>query len=639
MIDIGALHAQVIHLAALAHTDFDAVAVLTKLCDAARSTMEVDGVGVMASDGVRTRFVDTDHPDLLALERLQETVQQGPCREAVNTGAAVLVSDLSANDLPQRWPAFTEAARSAGMGSVLAVPLLARGRAWGTLDLYRRRSGVWSTQDLAAAALLAEVAVSYLALAADRDAARVVQAELVARNLHDDLTGLPNRTLFTDRLEQALLAGHRHASAVAVLFIDLDRFKAVNDTFGHAGGDLVLIEVARRMEAVMREGDTLARLAGDEFVIVCVDLPLLAPGVLDNVLAGVTNRLRCALSPTMRVEDVDLVVSASIGVAVTGAGLGSEHVLAADLLREADAAMYLAKAGGRDRVHLTSFDGIHGDSNCQGASCQERSCTWGRDLGRDLAHALDRGEFRVHYQPIVETGTRRVHAVEALLRWEHPRYGLLRPVDFLQLAIHSGRLPGIGHWVLAQACADLAAWRAQVADAPDRVFCNLSAVELADPHLSAVIAAALQVNGLHPGDLGLEVVEDDFAGPDLAPALRVLHEAGHPLSIDDFGTGYSSLSRLVTLPVAIAKIDKAFIAGLAQDPRSRALVDAVMVVAHSLGLQVIAEGVETPEQAAQVLACGCEYLQGHQESAPLTAEAVLRWLQRTPRLPVDEPGR
>ncbi|WP_432570145.1 diguanylate cyclase domain-containing protein, partial [Kineococcus sp. SYSU DK005] len=366
-------------LARAATGDFAVDDMLRELCTATAEVLQVDGVGVMGildEDGHRrrARFVHADQATL-AVEQLQDALRKGPCRQAIETGEVVAIPDL--REHRGRWGAFVAAALEAQLQAVLAVPLRSRGRSWGSLDLYRRTGAPWEQQSVAAARLLADVAVSYLVMAHDRDAAAAANRELEHRSLHDQLTGLPNRALLFDRIEHALGTARRRRALVALMFIDLDRFKDVNDTFGHGAGDEVLIELSARMGTTLRAGDTLARLAGDEFVLLCEDLPQDAEG-LHRTLGLITSRLRAVLAKPVRVQGVDVLISASIGVAVatttpgattpgattpgattpgattvgsTGATVLSAQGLSAEtLLHEADTAMYAAKAAGRARV-------------------------------------------------------------------------------------------------------------------------------------------------------------------------------------------------------------------------------------------------------------------------------------------------
>nr|WP_276611953.1 EAL domain-containing protein [Kineococcus vitellinus] len=582
---------------------------LRRLVDVARHHLGVDGAGALAVEDGAVRLVHADDEAVEEVERLQQLLQEGPCRDAADTLAAVVVDDLTA--APGAWPEPTARALELGLGSLLAVPLTSRGRTWGVLELYRRRPGRWSADDLAAAHLLAHVTVSYLVMAADRDEARRAHAELSHRSTHDPLTGLPNRVLLFDRLEHALSSARRHERTVAVLFIDLDRFKAVNDTFGHAAGDTVLATVATRAAAALREEDTLARLAGDEFVVLCEDLPRAEPAELAAHVRAVTSRLRRALAEPIRLGGTELVVSASVGAA-----LSDGHRSADELLADADGAMYQVKHSrpeehGRDRRDERGAD--------RDADRPRRSA---RQLQRQLAGALPHHQLRVHYQPIADADG-RVHAVEALLRWQHPEHGLLPAARFIDLAAGTEAIVGIGRWVLDQACAQVARWERELGGrAPRTAYVNLSARELVDPGLTAAVTTALRTHHLQPEQLGLELAEAGFGDPQVLPGLREQQRRGHPLCVDDFGTGPSSLSRLVELPVTMAKIDQSFVAGLEHDARRGALVDAVVAVATRLDLRVTAEGVETAGQADRAVAAGCHYLQGHHCGAPQPGDAL-----------------
>jgi diguanylate cyclase (GGDEF)-like protein len=601
----GSLVAAVAALAEAVAGDVDTGELLTRLVEVAAENLDVDGAGVMVRDAEGLRFAHASGTGVDGLGALQELMQQGPCFDALTFRVDVVVDDLR-DPVQTAWPDFVDRALEAGFGSVVAIPLIVRGRVWGTLDLYRRRVQSWQPPELEWIRLLARIAVAYLLIADDRDDARRVQQELAHASTHDALTGLPNRALLFDRLEHALHVGRRHHRTVAVLFIDLDRFKAVNDTFGHAAGDLVLTTVASRMSGVLRQEDTLARLAGDEFVLLCEDLPQSDPGELQTHVDAVLERLHRVLSRPVRVADVDLVVSASIGVA-----LSDDQPDADDLLADADNAMYRVKhrgpGGGEPATPRTVGRGRD----------RER-----RQLERQLAVALPRHQLQVHYQPIVDAaGT--VHAVEALLRWQHPELGLLPAARFIDLAVESGGIVGIGQWVVERTCAQVSRWRDLLGErAPAVAYVNLSPRELADPGLTSTLAEALDRHGLEPAQLGLELLESSFIDERVLPNLHEQQRRGHPLSVDDFGTGYSSLSRLVELPVRMAKIDKSLVADVGRDPRRRALVDAVVTVANSLQLEVVAEGVETAAQAREVAAAGCHYQQGYLRGRPQPAEVL-----------------
>ncbi|GAB7190984.1 hypothetical protein NUM3379_16910 [Kineococcus sp. NUM-3379] len=605
-VDCEALVRAMAELAGAAAGQISPDGLLTRLVAVAAQHLAVDGVGVMTSEDGALRLVHADRSDVARAERLQQLTQEGPCHDVLTSRAAVVVEDL-ADPARTSWPDFTEQALHSGFRAVLVVPLVARDRVWGSLDLYRREPGPWRRQELEWVHTLAHTAVSHLVMAGDRDDARRAQQELTYRSTHDALTGLPNRALLFDRLEHALRAGRRHRRVVALLFIDLDRFRSINDTFGHAAGDTVLATVATRMNTTLRAEDTLARLAGDEFALICDHLPQAGAEDLEEHVSVVVTRLRRALAQPIRVAGVDLVVSAGIGVA-----LSDGHLSADDLLADADAAVHAAKQ------HR------HGEAAPEpavtGSAPPARRSA--RQLERQLAQALPRGQLQVYYQPILGADG-AVHAVEALLRWQHPKHGLLPAAEFIDLASGSGLIVGMGRWVITEACAQMAAWRRVLGEgAPRTTYVNLSARELVDPGLTATLATALRAHDLAPEQLGLELLESSFIDPQVLPALHEQQRRGHPLSVDDFGTGYSSLSRLVELPVRIAKIDRSFVAGLGHDRRRRALVEAVVTVAHGLDLRVVAEGVETPAQAGQVTRAGCHYLQGFHCGRPQPAEAL-----------------
>jgi diguanylate cyclase (GGDEF)-like protein len=536
------------------------------------------------------------------LERLQELLQDGPCADSLRTQTPVAIADMPRE---ARWPEFRDLAAGIGLGAVLSVPLLSRGRSWGVLDLYRCDPSTWSSDDMAAAEVLADTAVSFLVMAYDRDDARSAHRTLAHRATHDELTGLPNRGLLFDRLEHALHGATRRDAGVAVVFVDLDRFKSINDGFGHEVGDRVLVEVARRFLSTLREADTLARFAGDEFLIVCEGLPHEAPSELAARVGHLTKRLQKSLGAPVSVGSVDVMVSASMGVAITTDGLGAQ-----ELVSDADTAMYTAKQAGRGQTRVRDHTLTSGPG-------------YALRLERDLAGALAAGELRLHFQPILEADGQTLAAVEALLRWQRPDDVLLPAIGFVDIATRTGLISSIGRWVVEQTCAQMTAWSRDLrGGAPKVAFVNLSARELNDVRLPEVIEQALATHGLGPAQLGLEVVEDHLADGDAVERLCQLSDRGHPLSIDDFGTGYSSLSRLLELPANYVKIDKSFVAKLPDDARSRRLIDGILQLAGSLDLAVVAEGVETAEQAEHLVRAGCGLLQGYHLGRPSSAETL-----------------
>jgi diguanylate cyclase (GGDEF)-like protein len=444
--------------------------------------------------------------------------------------------------------------------------------------------------------------------------------------LHDPLTGLPNRSLFMDRLGQALRRLDRCHRVLAVLFVDLDRFKAINDRFGHAAGDETLVAVATRLREVLRPSDTVGRLGGDEFVVLCEDLED------DQAAVRVAERVLAALDRPMPCAGQEVTCSASIGIAVTRRADATPDAL----LRDADMAMYRAKETGRHRIEV--FD------NSARLRSQARVQT-----AEELRAAVDSEQLRVVYQPIVHLGEATPAGVEALVRWQHPRRGLLAPAEFIEVAEDTGLVVPLGAWVLRRACRDLTRIldQGRVGDgAPELVMSvNLSARQLSEPGLVGMVQSVLAECGLAPGRLCFEITEsvlmDDV---DLAIAvLSDLRALGVRLAIDDFGTGYSSLGYLRRFPVDIVKLDRAFVAGLGGDSAADAIAAAVINLGHALGLSVIAEGVETEDQLTVLRALRCDRAQGYLWSAPQAPEALAGWLGAKPSSglelgPVDLPS-
>jgi len=435
---------------------------------------------------------------------------------------------------------------------------------------------------------------------------RMASDRLAHQATHDLLTELPNRALILDRLDHALARMRRGPGQLAVLFVDLDRFKVVNDSMGHDAGDEVLGAAAARIGALVREADTVGRLAGDEFIVICEDL-----GDVQEALA-IAGRLIEALErpiPThpRGTRPREVIVGASIGIAIARA---AAVVTADELLRDADLAMYRAKRLGGGRAEL--FD------DTLRVAIERRV-----EVEEDLRRAIPGGQLRLHYQPIVDAAAGAVVGFEALVRWLHPRRGLLQPGEFVPVAEESGLVIPLGRWVLAEACRQAAAWRAASGGrAGPYVAVNLSAAQLADPLLLATVAGTLHDAGLDPGTLWLELTEtavmaDATAAREVLTQLRAL---GVHLAIDDFGTGYSSLAHLRRFPVDALKIDRSFIAGLGGDPEDEAIVALVVSLARALGLSVVAEGVETPQQRERVRALGCDTIQGYCIGRPMAPD-------------------
>jgi diguanylate cyclase (GGDEF)-like protein/PAS domain S-box-containing protein len=432
---------------------------------------------------------------------------------------------------------------------------------------------------------------------------------------HDALTGLPNRALFGDRLEQALRRASRDLRAVAVLFLDLDNFKLVNDSLGHHVGDDLLVQVASRINSCLRAEDTAARLGGDELAVMLVD-------VRDEAEAqGVADRLTEALREPFSIAGRDVVVTASIGVAVSGGDRRDRDAL----LQAADLAMYQAKANGRARSEL--FDPR------MAADADDRL-----ELEMSLRDAVEQQQLTVMYQPIVSLGTGRIRSVEALLRWEHPRRGTIGPVRFIPIAEETGLIVSIGAWVVGEACRQAATWPRREGD-PLAVAVNVSPRQLRDPGFVDEVRHALTSTGLSAAQLELEVTESAVMNDPAEARARLeeLRRLGVRLNIDDFGTGYSSLGQLRHFPFDTLKIDKTFMHGLGEDPHNTAIVSGLLALSRNLGLEAVAEGIETPEQLEHLQALGCDKGQGYYLSRPVTHEVLRRMLVEDVRL--TEPPR
>ncbi|WP_229425553.1 EAL domain-containing protein [Massilia sp. Se16.2.3] len=429
---------------------------------------------------------------------------------------------------------------------------------------------------------------------------RQAEARVHHMAYHDSLTGLPNRALLADRLERAILAATRNDARLAVMFIDLDRFKTINDSLGHATGDFLLKEVAGRLCRAVRASDTVARLGGDEFVV-------LIPGVHGiEECSQVGDKIIEALAAPIRFEGRSLHISPSIGICVYPDDGGDVDIL----MRHADAAMYHAKAAGRNNYQFftQSLDG---------------AATRRFELETSLRRALENGEFEPFYQPIMDMGTNRVHALEVLLRWRRPGLGLALPDEFIPIPEENGMIVPVGEWVIRRACEQSMAWqRAGLPAVPLAI--NLSARQFMHKALVASIRRIVDETGIDPSLVEFEITETALMqhGEQTLEILGQINRMGMALSIDDFGTGYSSLAYLKRFPVRKIKIDRAFIRELEASSEDRAIVAAVMALANSLQLRVVAEGVETEEQLALLRTYGCQYVQGWLFARALDSEAA-----------------
>jgi len=436
--------------------------------------------------------------------------------------------------------------------------------------------------------------------------------QLTKQAFHDSLTGLPNRALFMDRLAHGLMRARRRHEHLAVLFLDLDRFKVINDTLGHAVGDQLLVEVSNRLSGSLRPGDTVARLGGDEFGLLLED-------VADAETAdAVALRIEEELAKPLLFEGREVFITASIGISLSSARIGSPE----EMLRDADHAMYHAKAKGKARHEV--FD------SGMSAPALDRM-----DLEIGLRSAISRHEFRLHYQPILRLDTGRITEVEALIRWQHEMRGLLQPDAFIGLTEEIGLIVPIGQWVLGEACRQARVWQLEFpSDPPLIMSVNLSAKQFQHPQLVDEITQALTESGLEASSLKLDITESVIMqdAPATLARLKELKGLGIRLAIDDFGTGYSSLGYLKRFPVDTLKIDRSFVKGLSKDGKDNAIVRAVVTVAKSLNMDVTAEGVETDQQRVELKTLGCDRGQGFLFARPADAEHV------TPLLAISKSG-
>ena len=432
------------------------------------------------------------------------------------------------------------------------------------------------------------------------------QAELHHQAFHDALTKLPNRALLINRLEQALARAKRTSTGNAIVFLDLDRFKWINDSLGHRVGDRLIAAVADRFRDAVRPGDTVARLGGDEFVVLCEDL------VEQSGATTVAQRMAESLVVPFDIDGHSIELTASFGVSFSDSSTDAPL----DMVRDADLAMYRAKDRGRNRIEMYE--------PAMRAHADARLATEGA-----LRLAIERHELTVHYQPVVRLFDAAVVGVEALVRWQDERQEFTLPGKFVALAEETGLILPLGLQVLTAACDQAAAWIRQYPEREEfSVSVNLSGRQLENPGLAEEVDAALSASGLKPDRLWLEVTESvllDESGPSFS-TLHTLKEVGVTLVVDDFGTGYSSLLYVRRLPVDVLKIDQSFVAGLGRQRADDTIVSTVIDLAHSLGLTAVAEGVETAEQAKRLAVLRCELAQGFYWSPPTDASTVMSWI-------------
>jgi diguanylate cyclase (GGDEF)-like protein/PAS domain S-box-containing protein len=528
-----------------------------------------DGIVVLGPDG-QIRY---ESP---AVERILGRPPSGPTSRPATT-------DIHPDDRAAVERRFADVARVSGSEAGLEF------RA-------RHADGTWRTLEAIVKNLLDDPAVGGVVVNyRDITERKALEEQLRHQAFHDVLTGLANRSLFRDRLDHALARASRGADPTAVLYLDIDDFKSVNDRFGHAEGDRLLVGVGQRLQSATRAGDTVARLGGDEFAVIVEEAdPAEARSAADRILA--------AFAEPFDLDGRQIVVRASIGIAIHDVDSGD----AEELLRQADIAMYAAKARGGDG-HATYEARLY---EATVARMESKA---------DLHGALERGELQVAYQPIVDMETGAITGAEALMRWDHPQRGAIPPAEFIPLAEESGLIIELGRWILEAACQQTRRWQDETGRPDFSISVNLSGRQIADPGLVGDVARALASSGLEPSCLTLEITETTLVADVDATvaAFRALKELGIRLAIDDFGTGYSSLSYLRQFPIDILKIDRSFVASLDEGSDSSALVRSILNLSATLRLDTVAEGIETPEQRRALESLGATRGQGYLFARPM----------------------
>ncbi len=515
------------------------------------------------------------------------------------SGAPVVVEDW---DAETRFEQPASGTRRTGAG--LSVKIEGRSREpFGVLVVQSMAKRSFAPGDVDFLQALANVLADALERQAIEDAIR-------DRALHDALTGLPNRVLFVDRLEHALARLNRQESLAAILFLDLDHFKLVNDSLGHQVGDELLAAAAPRLKQAVRSSDTVARFGGDEFGILLEDI------ASERDAIETAERIAAIFARPFVLSGSEHFVNTSIGIALARGGEQAN-----ELIRDADAAMYRAKDRGRARYEVF-------DEGMRGRAIERLR------VENDLRRALERGELRLEYQPVVSLRNFEIVGVEALLRWRHPERGEISPAEFIPIAEENGLIEPIGRWVLERACRQAAQWyQARPDAAPITMSVNLSAVQVTRRSLPDVVASVLRSTGLDPACLSLEITETVMVrdADGLGEVLKALKALGVRLVLDDFGTGYSSLGYLTRLPLDVLKVDRSFVDGLGSEPRDTAITETIIAMSRALSLDVVAEGVETADHVRELSRLGCGLAQGFHFSRAVPAEEITRALEHGPQ--------
>lgn len=517
---------------------------------------------------------------------------------AFRTGKPCIWNDIASVQSSVQWPYANKGPNRAAAGA--SLPLFSRGELVGVLLFMASEMGAFTNDFVELLERLAANVSFALAAFARGDEKIAAEKQIEYLATHDALTGLPNRSMFVSLLDQAIARAQNLTKQCAVLFIDLDRFKTINDSLGHEAGDRLLVESAKRLRSSVRETDVVARLGGDEFVIVLQDID-------DNQnIELIARKVLASLIPSISIGGHDCRTTGSIGIAIY-----PEHGKdGRTLTKNADIAMYLAKDEGKNDIRFYSPE-IKTQSI-------ERLM-----LEANLRHALELDQFVLHYQPKIFAGTRQVSGIEALLRWSHPDLGNLPPMKFIPLAEETGLIVPIGRWVLRTACEQSILWQKQGLP-PVSMAVNLSPRQFQDEHLLEDIDAVLKDTGLDPSLLQLEITES-MVMQNVDRAVKTLHaiqSRGVRLAIDDFGTGYSSMSMMKRFPIDTIKIDRSFVRDLAENEEDRAIATAIISMGKALSLTVVAEGVETAEQDEFLRQGHCDELQGYLFSRPVPAEEI-----------------